>query len=40
MNLPRNLKKKLRRENKMNLQFYLEKLQSSKEFKKFTKENK
>lgn len=39
MNLQRNLKKKLRRENEMNLQFYLKKLQSSKEFKKFTKEN-
>lgn len=39
MNLPRNLKKKLRRENKVNLQFYLEKLRSSEEFKKFSKEN-
>jgi len=29
----------LKRKNKMNLQFYLEKLQSSKEFKKFSKEN-
>jgi len=29
----------LKRKNKMNLQFYLEKLQSSEEFKKFAKEN-
>jgi len=29
----------LKRKNKMNLQFYLEKLQSSEKFKKFVKEN-